>query len=240
MITIHTIEDIRRLLTSASAEERHALAEVLDMSLDKAVPGARKNAESLVRQLWWKYQTPLGYLTRDPSFDEICVDVAKKLKLGGLAKEEGSCWTLLANIASTLLEQLLDKMEPEAREKLAREILTPEQFRQFGVGGRVDWGKVTGGAVLLAVKQFGGFATYKVAVIVANQVSRALLRHGLSLAANAAIARGISLVLGPVGWILLVWSLNDLFGTNYKRVIPAVLFISSIYERLKAQDQLPF
>jgi len=236
---IYTLEDIRKLLSKASADERRQLAEIIDTDLE-GVRGSRKQAESLTRQLCWKYQTPLGYLTRDPSFDEICVDVAKALKLEGLTKRETSCWEMLSRLIRQLLEQLLKEMTPEQRGELASTVLTASQLKEYYGTGTIDWGKVGAGSVLLAVKQFGGFATYKVALIVANQAARVLIGRGLTLAANAALVRGISIFLGPVGWILLAWGVNDILGTNYKRVIPGVLFIYSIYERLREEGQLPF
>ena len=73
---IYTVGDIQRLLKTASPEERQQLAEILDCDLTDVKP-ASKQAKLLMEQFRWKYQTPLGYITREPSFDEICVDVAK-------------------------------------------------------------------------------------------------------------------------------------------------------------------
>jgi len=236
---VYTLEDIRKLLAVASADERRQLAEILDIEVDaKSKP--RKQAEVLVRQLCWKYQTPLGYLTRDPSFDEMCVDVAKALKLGGLAKENTSCWTLLQRLIKNMLKTMWKEMSPEQREDFAKKVLTADEFKSVFKGGTVDWGKAGAGTLLLGIKHLGGFATYKVALIIANQAARLLLHRGLSLAANAALVRGLSIFLGPVGWLLMAWGVNDLLGTNYKRMIPAVLYIYCIYEQLRESDRLPF
>jgi uncharacterized protein YaaW (UPF0174 family) len=236
---MYTIEDIRKLLAKASPDERRQLAEILDTDLE-GVMGPRKEGEALVRQLYWKYQTPLGYFTRDPFFDEVAVDVAKRLKMEGLTKQETSSWDMLSRLIRNLMEELLKEMTPEQRGELASRVLTADQIKEFYGNGTLDWGKVGAGSILLAIKQFGGFATYKVALIVANQAARALIGRGLSLAANAALVRGLSIFLGPVGWILLAWGINDSLGTNYKRVIPGVLYIYCIYERLKDEGQLPF
>ena len=236
---MYTIEDIRKLLAKASADERTQLAEILDTDI-KEIPGPRKRAEALVRQLCWKYQTPLGYLTRDPFFDEVAIDVAKKLKMEGLTQQETPCWDMLSRLMRHLMEELLKEMTPEQQGELISQVLTADQIKEFYGNGTIDWAKVGAGSVLLAIKQFGGFTTYKVALIVANQAARALIGSGLTLAANAALVRGISIFLGPVGWVLLAWGINDLLGTSYKRVIPGVLYIYCIYERLKAEGQLPF
>jgi uncharacterized protein YaaW (UPF0174 family) len=64
-----------------------------------------------------------------------------------------------------------------------------------------------------------------------------LIGRGLSLAANAVLVRALSFVLGPVGWALMAWGINDLFGTDFKRVVPATLFIYCIHERLENEGQ---
>jgi uncharacterized protein YaaW (UPF0174 family) len=236
---MYTIEDIRKLLAKATTDERRQLAEILDTDLE-GVGGPRKQGEALVRQLYWKYQTPVGYLTRDPFFDEVAVDVAKKLKMEGLTQQETSSWDMLSRLIRNLMEELLKEMTPEQRREFLSQVLGADEVKKLYGDGAVDWGKVGAASILLAIKQFGGFATYKVALIVANQAARALIGRGLTLATNAALVRGISIFLGPVGWILLAWGINDLLGTNYKRVIPGVLYIYCIYERLKDEGQLPF
>ena len=236
---IYILEDICKLLAVATADERKQLAEILGIELD-ANSEPQKQAEVLVRQLRWKYQTPLGYLIREPSFDEICIDVAKALNFEELAKKNTSCWTLLQRLIENMLQTMWEQMSPEQREDFAKKVLTPDEFEWVSKGKSVDWGKVSAGSLLLGLKHFSGFFTYKIAVISANQAARLLLRRGLSLATNAALVRGLSIFIGPVGWLLTAWGINDLLGTNYKRIIPAVLYIYCIYQRLKEAGELPF
>lgn len=87
-------------------------------------------------------------------------------------------------------------------------------------------------AVQSAIK-LGGFASYKVAVIVANAVARALLGRGLSFAANAALTRWIGVFAGPIGWaVTIAWTALDIAGPAYRVTIPAVIQIA--YMRVKA------
>jgi uncharacterized protein YaaW (UPF0174 family) len=41
------------------------------------------------------------------------------------------------------------------------------------------------------LNQFGGFAVYRMSVILANMLARSLLSNGLNFAANAALVRGV-------------------------------------------------
>jgi len=235
---IYTMDDIEKLLKVAKPKEREELATLLDYEFDGMTPHSQ--AQELTKQLCWKYQTPVGYLTRWPTFDEICVDVAKRLNLKGLVKQNITCWQLLERVVRNMLETMLDGLTDEQKEKLEQAILQDEQLRGEIQRKGGDWSKVGAGSALLAIQQLGGFATYKIAVIVANQMARILLGRGLTLAANAALTRMVSIALGPVGWLLLLWGLNDLLGTNYKRVIPATFYVFCIYARLREEGDLPF
>ena len=236
---VFTRKDIEVLLRKATPDERKQLFVLLDGEDGLKNTDVKQQVETLVDKLFWKYQTPLGYFFREPTFDEICVGVAKRLKLKGLVRKQISCWELLERIIRNMWEDMINNMSEEERKTLAESIFEDEEFKEAAKKANYDWTKVGAGAALLAIKKFGGFATYKMAVIIANQAARALLGRGLTLAANAALTRTISIVLGPVGWLLLAWGINDLLGTNYKRIIPAVLYLYCIYERLDNQKQLP-
>ena len=91
-------------------------------------------------------------------------------------------------------------------------------------------------AMMAAVQsaiRIGGFTSYKIAVIVANAVARALLGRGLSFAANAALTRWIGVFAGPVGWaVTIAWTALDIAGPAYRVTIPSVIQIA--YMRVKA------
>jgi len=238
---VYTRQDVEKLLRQATPDERRQLFSLLngDRDCDCENSSVDNQAETLVEELFWKYQTPLGYFFREPTFDEICVNVAKHLKLRGLARKQISCWELLGRLTKTMWEDMITDMSVEEKNALAKALFEEDEFREAAKKRDFDWTKVGAGAALLTIKKFGGFATYKMAVIIANQAARALIGRGLSLAANAALTRAISITLGPAGWLVLVWGINNLLGTNYKRVIPGVLYIYCIYERLKMEDTLP-
>ena len=55
-------------------------------------------------------------------------------------------------------------------------------------------------ALQIAIRA-SGFLAYKLALIVANAIARAILGRGLALATNAALTRGIAVFAGPIGWV---------------------------------------
>lgn len=74
---------------------------------------------------------------------------------------------------------------------------------------------------------------YKIALIVANAIAKAILGRGLSLAANAGIVRTISIFAGPIGWLITgLWAAMDIAGPAYRVTIPAVIqvaFLRQVY-----------
>ena len=88
-------------------------------------------------------------------------------------------------------------------------------------------------ALQMAIRN-GGFAPYKMAVIVANAVAQTLLGRGLSLALNAGLTKYISIFAGPIGWLVTVlWTLVDVAGPAYRVTIPSVIQIT--YMRRRSQ-----
>lgn len=88
-------------------------------------------------------------------------------------------------------------------------------------------------ALQMAIRN-GGFAPYKMAVIVANAVAQTLLGRGLSLALNAGLTKYISIFAGPIGWLVTVlWTLVDVAGPAYRVTIPSVIQV--IYMRRRSQ-----
>ncbi|MHB1941836.1 MAG: DUF3944 domain-containing protein, partial [Acidiferrobacteraceae bacterium] len=82
-------------------------------------------------------------------------------------------------------------------------------------------------AALLAAAELGGFATYRLAAIVADAISRQIIGKGLTLGANAALTDVMGLVIGPVGWALAgLWLVADLAGPAYRVTVPCVLHIA--------------
>ena len=80
----------------------------------------------------------------------------------------------------------------------------------------------------------GGFASYKVAVIVANAVAKCILGRGLSFAANRALTKALSIFAGPIGWIITsVWMAIDIAGPSYKTTIPCVIHVAMLRQKQK-------
>lgn len=89
--------------------------------------------------------------------------------------------------------------------------------------------------LLLLAGKLSGFFAYRLAVIVANAVARAVLGRGLALAANASLTRGVAIALGPVGWAVTAVTLVPMIsGPAYRKTIPALAIVGALRARVRA------
>lgn len=157
-------------------------------------------------------------------YTEILCDVASHLKV---PFDSGDGVIVIENgILVTLLSRAWEKMSPEEQEHLLKEL---------NVRNVMGVGPVALAAALLAMRG-AGFATYKVAAIVATAVAKQLLGRGLAFGAVAPMMRGIGAFMGPVGWALTAaWTLADMASPAYRVTVPCVVQLA--YMRRKAAAQ---
>lgn len=153
-------------------------------------------------------------------YRELLIDVCKRLKVN--FNKESSIEMIEYNLLQKILLDSLENMTIEELKKILDEMNIPTQ----------GYGKQAFVAALQMAIKRGGFSAYKIAVIVANAVSRALIGRGLTIAANAAITRWLSVFAGPVGWtVTAIWTAIDIAGPAYRVTIPSVVQIA--YMRIK-------
>lgn len=153
-------------------------------------------------------------------YDEMLKDVCDKMKVN--YNKKSSVEMIEYNLLQKILVDSLENMSVEELKKLMAEMNIPNQG--FGKQAFIA-------ALQIAIKR-GGFSAYKMAVIVANAVSKALLGRGLAMASNAALTRWLSIFAGPIGWsVTAIWTAIDIAGPAYRVTIPSVIQIA--YMRAK-------
>lgn len=155
-------------------------------------------------------------------YREILIDVCEKVDVN-FSKESD-----IDIIENYLLQKILiDSLEKMSEEDM-KELVNRLDIKTQGFGKQAVLA-----AIQIAIRN-GGIAPYFLAVIVANAAARILLGRGLTLAANAALSRYVSLFAGPAGWaITALWTLVDIAGPAYRVTIPCVIQI--IYMRRRSQ-----
>jgi uncharacterized protein YaaW (UPF0174 family) len=82
---------------------------------------------------------------------------------------------------------------------------------------------------MIALFRAGGFTSYKIVLIIINAIWKLLFGRGLSLAANATIARAASIFAGPIGWAIAgVWTAFDIASPALRVTIPACIYIAGL------------
>ena len=153
-----------------------------------------------------------------PEYKAIVCDVASKLRAPYNNKQDIE--TIEASILSVILEKALNHMDDEAKRKLLEEM-----------GGKRNY-DLTGPALtaaFLGIFSAGGFKSYQIAFQVADAIAVFIFGRGLSLFANTALARWLSILTGPIGWAISgIWTAIDLAGPAYRVTIPAVVYIAML------------
>jgi len=157
-------------------------------------------------------------------YKEILMDVCGKLSI----KVDESQKTI--EIEQAFLASIFEKSWKDMNE---------EDRRDFQESVGID-GKLAGPAALaamIAAINAGGFASYQVALLVANGVAKALTGKGLQLAVNAGIARYLSIFAGPVGIaITALFTIPMITGTAYRVTLPAVVQIAAMRQQLQNKE----
>lgn len=155
------------------------------------------------------------------AYDEVVKDVASHLKAP--FDKNDDILVVENGILRKILRDSFEKMSSEERAAVLKE-LNVSDLAMLGPAA---------GAALIAAGRMGGFATYKLALVVANAVSKALLGRGLPLVVNATVARTVGVLLGPIGWAVTgIWTLADMASPAYRVTVPCVIQIA--YMRQKA------
>lgn len=157
------------------------------------------------------------------SYSEIVRDVASHL--GVKMPAECAVADVELVIVRKILGKAVEKMSDEEKQAVADEL---------GLGSLPTGPGAL--ALMIQTARLGGFATYKVAAIVANAVAKAILGRGLAFSANTMVAKGVSVALGPIGWaITAVWTLADLSSPAYRVTVPAVIQIAYMRNKIIAR-----
>lgn len=159
-------------------------------------------------------------------YRELLIDVCKKLKVNFNPKSE------IELIESNLLLKIVEK---------AIEKMTEEEKREFAERMNISITNLSTVAIMVALQgviRLGGFASYQLALIIANSVAKLLAGRGLAFAVNAGLTRSLSVFTGPFGWALSVLlTIPMISGPAYRVTIPCVIQVAYMRQKGLAKKQ---
>lgn len=162
-----------------------------------------------------------------PKYSEILRDVARRNKVSFNKHNSDE------QIEQYLLQKLFDDSINGASNDELKEMM-----KELGYP-TTNFTRQAAIATLMTAWKAGGFQSYILLVSVVNAVMKFLIGRGLSLAANAAMTRMASIMLGPVGWVLTaLWTLLDIAGPAYRVTVPAVIQLSYIRQSVNGKSQI--
>lgn len=162
-----------------------------------------------------------------PEYSEILRDVARRNKVSFNKHNSDE------QIEQYLLQKLFDDSINGASNDELKEMM-----KELGYP-TTNFTRQAAIATLMTAWKAGGFQSYILLVSIVNAVMKFLIGRGLSLAANAAMTRMASIMLGPVGWVLTaLWTLLDIAGPAYRVTVPAVIQLSYIRQSVNHQSHL--
>jgi len=207
--------NIEILLKSVSSEEREGLQKILDSKSNEP--------KDIIEDFWYNCQSIFGYtFGSEPPYNEILLKVCKKLKITESQNQIDEEIEIL--IAQKVMKTVWEKMTPEQRNKLDKKLR--ETSEKYDKGGALASSVSVFGALTAA--QLSGFGVYLLASTTLGAITGAI---GLTLpfAVYTSMSSAIAIVIGPVGWIgaglFAIWKLT---GPNYKKLIPAIIYISAL------------
>ena len=215
------MKKLKKLLKKLPWEERQSLCEILDA--DSAKP------KHIIESLRWNSQSVFGHvLGSEPSYRNILEQTFEKLGI-----EDDDYWhskkDLEIMITQHVFQAGLEKMSAQERKEFEKELhkISSEFDKTGDLAGSASLFTALGAAKL------SGFGVYLLASSTLGALSGAA---GLAIpfAFYTTISSTIAVVIGPIGWIsaglFAVWKLT---GANYKKLIPAIVFIAAARAKLE-------
>jgi uncharacterized protein YaaW (UPF0174 family) len=232
-------EIFKMALDGGAIEEVEPLATLLEVPLPKKAKSGLLGANE--KELLWKElsyfgSNDLAYVLRGfegVDYAEIVRDVCEKKKIKDI--KQSNRLTSVRKNEEALLEALFtdiwNHMSEAEKHLLLKELDLNEM--DFLTGGTLS----AGARLAAHLAGAGGFGTYRMAVIVANTVARALLGRGITFAGNAAITRALGVALGPIGWIASgAWLVLDLAAPAYRKTVPAVVQVAALRQLTEQRE----
>ena len=163
-------------------------------------------------------------------YREILTDVCDRLKVN--YKDDSPIEQIETNLLMKMGLDIFEEMTPEEMQEIADEI---------GVNPPRGTSRWTATVLLQIILKKGAFATYKLALVIANAfvnaVARAIATGGLPFVANTILVKILHRLMGPVGWgVTALWAASIVTGPAYRITIPAVLQVIAL--RRLATDRL--
>lgn len=158
-------------------------------------------------------------------YREVLCDACDKMKVN--YNKNATTENIELNMLLKVLENSLAKMSEQDLRELAKEM-------------QVEISNPTPQLMLMAVQtaiRSSGFAAYRMTTMLVSILAKSLLGRALPFGAYVMLTRSISLLTGPVGWVLSsAWLAADIAGPAYRVTIPACMLVAWMRQKTQCQS----
>ena len=234
-ITVYD-NDLNPIIEKASNEELQFLVDVLTKTMTNGLnsteeykqfsPDHRKYANLIAKEIREFGGNSFVNVWRKegPAYKEIVCDVAKALKAP--FNKESSIERIETSILETILSKALADMSDEEKTIILKEFEKENKF---------EWKNLTGPSLttaILGLFNAGGFASYQLAVMITKAIATSIFHTTLPFVAYTTLTKSLSIVFGPIGWIITgAWAAVDIAGPAKRITIPCVIYIAMLRKR---------
>ncbi len=231
-------DSLVRVLKKASPKEIESLCKILwpkwPEEPEEWPDKQEEQIQIIYRRFQWISSSIWGYLFKDKTYEDILREVAKKYEV------EVSRCDSVAEIEKRIIQKLLavawEKMTPEQREKIEREIRKAVE-KEGGINKKAILA-AGGYYAFLTSAQLSGFGIYLAATTLLGMITNAI---GITLPffIYTSLTKAISIIIGSPGWIIGgILFLLGLKQPNYKILLPAISYVALL--RYKYEEEKSF
>ncbi|MGP1430430.1 MAG: DUF3944 domain-containing protein [Fusobacterium sp.] len=170
-------------------------------------------------------------------YREILEDVAKEQKIS--FEKYNSTIDIENKLILKVSEEIFNSLSEEEQKKLIDELTeNNNELKKILASYKSDipYAKI-GTSIIREVLKRGGFATYKLTLIVVNMLWKSLFGKGLSLVANSTITKVLaSFLAAPIAIVINAWILVDIASPAMRVTFPAVFLIATLRKKIESNS----
>jgi uncharacterized protein YaaW (UPF0174 family) len=166
------------------------------------------------------------YRGKGKNYRDIVINVAKKLKVN--FNKEQPIEEIEENLLQTVMDKSFQKMSDEKKEEFLKSLDSNGVY--FKAGMKLSSAVLN--SIFIQMLKSGGFYTYQMAVVIANNIARLITGRALQITTSYLIPQVLKrfiLFSGPIMWtITAVWLIFDISSPAYKILTPLVIYIAAL------------
>ena len=160
-----------------------------------------------------------------PAYESIVYDVCKEMEVENI-DEHDTAEDMEQALLDKVTEKMLDELTYEQRKQVMKDLNIKHR----------TYNKQAVMAALLLTRRINLRLYNYVMSYILRMVTQLLIGRGVLTAGFGLLSRGLGIMMGPVGWIVLSgWTAWDIAGPAYRVTVPAVIQVAFLRMKYNAK-----